>query len=225
MMFATNLTWNTFTSQKVKCMLYLGNVLLRYVLLYNLKVSFNFHSTFLQLNVIENAHCAVKTVFALLSATFFELPITRTFFADFPWRFELSGIDCIARLLRSYIDDLLKTLPKIRKVPFFWQMRRSRNVFNCYKAPYSNCYPNRKLCFLKLLLDFTWRIHSFCKRALYKQPLNCKFTRKDIQQNYYLCNARFHERLVTDRWLHLVYGELSLHWVLPNSSPLFYKNS
>ena len=175
--------------------------------------------------MIENAHCAVKTVFALLSATFFELPITRTFFADFPWRFELSGIDCIAKFLRSYIDDLLKTLPKIRKVPFFWQMRRSRNVFNCYKAPYSNCYPNRKLCFLKLLLDFTWRIHSFCKRALYKQPLNCKFTRKDIQQNYYLCNARFRERLVIDRWLHLVYGELSLHWVLPNSSPLFYRNS
>ena len=57
-------------------MLYLGNVLLLYVLIYNLKVSFNFHSTFLQLNVIENAHCAVKTVFALLSATFFELPIT-----------------------------------------------------------------------------------------------------------------------------------------------------
>ena len=46
-------------------MLYLGNVLLRYVLLYNLKVSFNFHSTFLQLNVIKNAHCVVKTVFFL----------------------------------------------------------------------------------------------------------------------------------------------------------------
>ena len=34
-------------------MLYLGNVLLLYVLIYNLKVSFNFHSTFLQLNVIK----------------------------------------------------------------------------------------------------------------------------------------------------------------------------
>ena len=31
----------------------LGYVLLRYVLIYNLEVSFNFHSTFLQLNVIE----------------------------------------------------------------------------------------------------------------------------------------------------------------------------
>ena len=32
--------------------------------------------------------------FTLLSAIFFELPITRTFF-DFPWMFELSGVDCM----------------------------------------------------------------------------------------------------------------------------------
>ena len=37
----------------VKRMLYLGYVLLRYVLIYNLEVSFNFHLTFLQLNVIK----------------------------------------------------------------------------------------------------------------------------------------------------------------------------
>ena len=37
----------------VKRMLYLGYVLLRYVLIYNLEVSFNFHSTFLQFNVIK----------------------------------------------------------------------------------------------------------------------------------------------------------------------------
>ena len=34
-------------------MLYLGNVLLRFVLIYNLEVSFNCHFTFLQLNVIK----------------------------------------------------------------------------------------------------------------------------------------------------------------------------
>ena len=34
-------------------MLYLGYALLRYVLIYNLEVSFNFHLTFLQLNVIK----------------------------------------------------------------------------------------------------------------------------------------------------------------------------
>ena len=37
----------------VKRMLYLGYVLLRYVLIYNLEVSFNFHLTFLKLNVIK----------------------------------------------------------------------------------------------------------------------------------------------------------------------------
>ena len=37
----------------VKRMLYLGYILLRYVLIYNLEVSFNFHLTFLQLNVIK----------------------------------------------------------------------------------------------------------------------------------------------------------------------------
>ena len=36
-----------------KRMLHLGYVLLSYVLIYNLKVSFNFHFTFLQLNVIK----------------------------------------------------------------------------------------------------------------------------------------------------------------------------
>ena len=35
-----------------------------------------------------------KNCFSLLPAIFFELPITRTYF-DFPWRYELSGVDCI----------------------------------------------------------------------------------------------------------------------------------
>ena len=43
----------TLLLKTVKRMLYLGYVLLRYVLIYNLKVSFNFHLTFLQLNVIR----------------------------------------------------------------------------------------------------------------------------------------------------------------------------
>ena len=65
-------------------MLYLGYLLLRYVLIYNLEVSFNFHLTFLQLNVI--VHCAVKTVFYLTLGYFFrtpdivELSVTRTLF-------------------------------------------------------------------------------------------------------------------------------------------------
>ena len=37
----------------LKRKLYLGNVLLRYVLIYNLEVSFNLRLTLLQLNVIK----------------------------------------------------------------------------------------------------------------------------------------------------------------------------
>ena len=46
----------------------------------------------------QNTHCTVTTVFSLLPAIFFDLPITRTFF-DFPWRFELSGVDCSSKPL------------------------------------------------------------------------------------------------------------------------------
>ena len=57
-------------------MLYLDYVLLRYVLIYNLEVFLNFLLTFLQLNVIKTF--TVKTLFSLLPAIFFQLPITRT---------------------------------------------------------------------------------------------------------------------------------------------------
>ena len=59
-------------------MLYLGYVLLRYVLIYNLEVSFNFLLTFLQLDVIKMFTVQQKLFFTLLSAIFFELAITRT---------------------------------------------------------------------------------------------------------------------------------------------------
>ena len=65
-------------------MLYLGNALLRYVLIYNLAVSFNFHLTFKQLNVIEMfTICSKNCFFSLLPAIFFELPSTRAVF-NFP---------------------------------------------------------------------------------------------------------------------------------------------
>ena len=51
MLIVTGLSEAAFRLKTVKCMLYLGYVLLRYVLIYNLKASFNFHLTFLQLNV------------------------------------------------------------------------------------------------------------------------------------------------------------------------------
>ena len=42
-----------FLLKTIKRMLYLGYVLLRYVLFNNLEVSFNFHLTVLQLNVLD----------------------------------------------------------------------------------------------------------------------------------------------------------------------------
>ena len=74
-------------------MLYLGYVLLRYVLIYNLEVSFNFHLTFLQLDVIKMFTVQWKLFFTLLSAIFFEFPITQTFF-----RFPLK-----VRVIRSWL--------------------------------------------------------------------------------------------------------------------------
>ena len=44
---------NSFTSQTVKSMLYLGNFLLHFVLICNLEVSLKFQLTFLQVNVIK----------------------------------------------------------------------------------------------------------------------------------------------------------------------------
>ena len=51
-------------------MLYLGYVLSRYVLIYNLEVSFHFHMTFLQLNVIKMFTVQLELFFTLLSAIF-----------------------------------------------------------------------------------------------------------------------------------------------------------
>ena len=43
---------------------------------------------------LECSLCSKNCFFSLLPAISFEFPITRTFF-DFPWRFELSGVDYI----------------------------------------------------------------------------------------------------------------------------------
>ena len=71
-------------------MVYIGYLLLRYVRIYNLEVSFDFHLTFLQLNVIKMLRVQQKLFFTLLLAIFFELPITRTFFR-FPLNVRVIG--------------------------------------------------------------------------------------------------------------------------------------
>ena len=80
-------------------MLYLGDLLLRYVLIYNLEVSFHFHLTFLQLNVIKMFTVQEKLCFILLSAIFFELQITRTFF-----RFPLKVRVIRSQLYKTYFN-------------------------------------------------------------------------------------------------------------------------
>ena len=53
MLIVTGQREAAFLLKTVKRMLYLGYVLLGYVLIYNLEASFHFHLTFLQLNVIK----------------------------------------------------------------------------------------------------------------------------------------------------------------------------
>ena len=53
MLIVTGSREAAFLLKTVKRMLYLGYVLWPYVLIYNLEVSFNFHLTFLQLDVIK----------------------------------------------------------------------------------------------------------------------------------------------------------------------------
>ena len=65
MLIVTGLSEAAFRLKTVKCMLYLGYVLLRYVLIYKLEVSFNFHLT---------CDCAVKTVFYLTLGYFLRTP-------------------------------------------------------------------------------------------------------------------------------------------------------
>ena len=74
MLFVTNLCETALLLKTVKPMLYLGNVLLlRYILSYNLVVSFNFHLTFLQLSVIK--------MFIVQEKLFF--PFSRQFSSSF----------------------------------------------------------------------------------------------------------------------------------------------
>ena len=89
------LAWNSFSLKIVK----------RYLLIYNLEVSFSFQLTFLQLNVIKMFTVLQKLFFPLLMANCFELPITRTFF-DFP-----PGVVVIEKMLESHF--LTQWLSKI----------------------------------------------------------------------------------------------------------------
>ena len=77
-------------------MLYLGHGLLRYILIYNLEVSFNFHLTFLQLNVIK-----MFTVHLTLGY-FFRAPDNSNFFR-FPLKVRVIGSRLYKHVVRLLI--------------------------------------------------------------------------------------------------------------------------
>ena len=62
-------------------MLYLGYVLLRYVLIYNLKVSFNFSLDISTIKCDQNVHCAVKTVVYLALDYYLQTPDNSNLFS------------------------------------------------------------------------------------------------------------------------------------------------
>ena len=72
-------------------MLYLGSVLLRYVLIYKLEVSFNFHLT---------CDCAVKTVFYLTLGYFLRTPDNSNLFSISLQGSSYREVDCIIDFLQ-----------------------------------------------------------------------------------------------------------------------------
>jgi len=76
---------NSFTSQNSKTHALFRLLLLPYLLIYNLEVSFNFHLTFLRVNV----HCTVKLFFSLSSSYFLHAPDDSNFFS-FPLKVQTS---------------------------------------------------------------------------------------------------------------------------------------
>ena len=67
-----------FLLKTVKRMLYLGYVLLRYVLIYNLEVSFDFYLTFLQLDVIMGVFLSVNPKTDFRSKNGFRVPFDKS---------------------------------------------------------------------------------------------------------------------------------------------------
>ena len=71
-------------------MLHLGYVLLRYVLIYNLEVAFNFHLTFLKLNVIKMFTIQLELFFFLTPDYFLRAPDNPNF-SRFPLKVRVIG--------------------------------------------------------------------------------------------------------------------------------------
>ena len=106
--------------------------------------------------------CSKNCFFSLLPAIFFELPITRTFF-DFPWRFELSGVNCIS--LSQGIFTFLwfqlhknKRKTKLSKIKN-WQQHKSITLSLHWKRKNASFFNWH--CYWKFVLRITKRKLKF----------------------------------------------------------------
>ena len=117
-----------FLLKTVERMLYLGYVLLHYILIYNLEVSFNFHLTFLRLKLmwLKCSLCCKNCFFFV----FFFSPCSRQFpsncrelepFFDFPGRFELSGVDCTKHCTERHTSIQVLTIPHSKYKFIIWR--------------------------------------------------------------------------------------------------------
>ena len=113
-----------FLLKTVERMLYLGYVLLHYILIYNLEVSFNFHLTFLRL-LLMWLKCSL-----CCKNCFFFSPCSRQLssncrelepFFDFPGRFELSGVDCTKHCTERHTSIQVLTIPHSKYKFIIWR--------------------------------------------------------------------------------------------------------
>ena len=152
------LTWSSFSSENSKT-LYLGYVMLRYVLIYNLGVSFNFHLTFLLLNVCS------KTVFTLLSTIFFVLPITRTPDNSNLFSISLEGLsyrESTVFILSKQNCLLIKEPPEHASCSWIFCIFLSSRFFLHNITiiwPYFVFQGNKQM--LQLLRDLPWKLNCF----------------------------------------------------------------
>ena len=99
-------------------MLYLGNALLRYVLIYNLAVSFNFHLTFQQLNVIEMFTICSKNCFFFLTPGYFLRAPEYSSRFQFPLKVRVIGTVCTLRHITLFCKITASAPLTTRKIIF-----------------------------------------------------------------------------------------------------------
>ena len=130
-----------------------------------------------------------KLFFSLLPTIFFQLPITRTFF-DFPWRFELSGVNCtkyfinIARVTQQRL--VASKLNLRQRLACSWELHYNTwCVFPCFQ-----CTLCRLIC---ITSQFNREVRGFRDRWFWSFSLKRKVS------SVYIMPIKFVEREVRIR--------------------------